>query len=332
MLKECNTNTKTPPTPPLGRPPRDGTSPVSHYGDDPLYCWLFSGLWHEIDDTPACAAERIQIALAAGAPQEHAETRHLNPGRYSHTIRTSTPAAQTSPSRTTGWDTIWAPTMNSLRRRERPPRPRTYPPSSCRSSTDTHDRVPANQEPPMTPPDLAVTDEAARARLSRAAAYLDALPPSRFTMERFAAPDAHGRTPLPAGVLAAGCGTVGCLAGHIPHIDPEWTRAYIDARCRRGTVQIEFPELANAFIGRPPRDGAGAPSATTAPTRCTAGSSTACGTRSTTPLPAPPSGSGSRSTTASRESSPGCGTSTRPPTQRRAPTRTARGKEPAHEP
>ena len=109
----------------------------------------------------------------------------------------------------------------------------------------------------MMSPDLTVTDEAARARLARAAEYLDVLPPNRFTMRQFAVPGAHGATPLPARTLDAPCDTVGCLAGHIPHIDPEWTHAYIDAHSRLGPVQIEFPELANAFIGRPRRDGTG---------------------------------------------------------------------------
>ena len=97
-------------------------------------------------------------------------------------------------------------------------------------------------------PDLTVTDEAARERLSRAADYLAAIPGEDFTMAAFSL---FGETP--ESLLASSRPGCGCLAGHIPSIDPEWTRATVEAcDAERPEHPLMWTELAGAFAGRTP--------------------------------------------------------------------------------
>ena len=128
-------------------------------------------------------------------------------------------------------------------------------------------------------------DPGARARLARAAAYLETLPPEHFTMGQFSRNDDD-----PADVLASRAPPCGCITGHVPRIDPELTRSLVDARAAEG----RSPHLDGArrrLPGRGRRRRPGSRRPRPAPVACSAPP----GTGSTTPPPAPRAGSASRS-------------------------------------
>ena len=86
-----------------------------------------------------------------------------------------------------------------------------------------------------------VTDETVRARLERAAEYLESLDDERFTMAQYAD---YGATP--EDILHSSTPHCGCVIGHIPRIDPALTR-----RCARSIdtgADLTWESLADAFL------------------------------------------------------------------------------------
>ena len=104
----------------------------------------------------------------------------------------------------------------------------------------------------MTEPTLTVTDADVRARLERAAEYLETLDDEHFTMCDYSL-DGHD----PGDVLALedeaeetgqNCG---CLAGHIPHFAPSLTRSIINNHDDAHPHEpIHWRDLASDFIKR----------------------------------------------------------------------------------